>query len=549
MPSGFKDNRARNQYYFLPLILGILGLVFQFNRRKLDGWVVFALFFFTGIAEVLFLNMTPLQPRERDYAFAGSTYCFAIWIGLGVMMVADFFRRSIKSSAADYAAVGLTLLAVPVLMAAQNWDDHDRSNRTLALATAKNTLGSLAPNAVLFTFGDNETYPLWYAQEVEGYRKDVRVINTSLLGIGWYIDQLTYRINDAMPVPMAWGREGYIGDHRNYIQYSDNPSIPKDKFFPLDEVVKFFSSDDAANQLPTADGRRLNYLPSKNIVVPVPDAAGLQAAGITPPTDSIDAAAPGEMRFTIGKDLLVKDELAQLAIIGQMAREGWKRPIYYSSMQELGAFGNLKDYLKLEGTVYRVMPFKPARPQQASLSGEGGYLDVAKSYDLFMKHFSFGGAERNDAYFDEKNRIMFAPYRINVARLADELTARGRQADAVRVLDKVMAGISERSSPYDGTALYIAVSYLRAGAKDKAKSLMDKLVRNSDDEISWVLTLDENGREAMSGEVQRDLTIVNILAQTAQQFGDAALATELNGKLQKMFDRARASIPLPMGQQ
>lgn len=550
MPDGFKNNRARNELFFLPLILGILGLIHQFNRRKLDGWVVFALFFFTGIAEVLFLNMTPLQPRERDYAFAGSTYCFAIWIGLGVMMLADFFRRSIKGPAADYAAVGLSLLAVPVLMAAQNRDDHDRSNRTLALDTAKNTLGSCAPNAVLFTFGDNETYPLWYVQEVEGYRKDVRVINTSLLGIGWYIDQLNYRINDAMPVPMAWSREGYIGDHRNFIQYSDNPQIPKDKFFPLDEVVKFYSSDDPANQLPTSDGRKLNYLPSKNIVVPAADAATLQSLGYAGGSDSMGiTASPGEMRFTIGKDLLVKDELAQLAILAQVAKEGWKRPIYYSSLQELGAFGNLRDYLKLEGTVYRVMPFKPAIPQQPSMTGEGGHLDVDKTLDLFMNKYTYGGAERTNAYFDEKNRIMFAPYRINVSRLADELTARGRQADAIKVLDKVMAGISERSAPYDGASLYMAVSYLRAGAKDKAKSLMNKIVRNADNEVTWALTLGDDGRDAMAGEIQRDLTIVNILAQSAQQLGDAALATELQGKLQAMFDRARAGVNLPMGPQ
>src|ERR1051325_3084831 len=213
LPDGYRNNGARNQLYFLPFILGILGLVYQFNRSRRDGFVVATLFFFTGIAIGIYLNMPPLQPRERDYAFAGSTYAFAIWIGLGVLMISDWLDKRMKGEGAAWTATLLCLLLVPAWMAKEEWNDHNRHKKTLARATAWNTLQSCAQNAVLFTYGDNETYPLWYLQEIEGIRPDVRVINTSLLGIDWYVDQLNYRINDADAVPMMWKRPDYIGDH------------------------------------------------------------------------------------------------------------------------------------------------------------------------------------------------------------------------------------------------------------------------------------------------------------------------------------------------
>ncbi|MCD6065023.1 MAG: hypothetical protein K0R82_2934, partial [Flavipsychrobacter sp.] len=203
MQDGYKNSPARNQLYFLPFILGLLGLIYQFNNNKPDGIVTLVLFFFTGIAIAIFLNMPPLQPRERDYAYA-STYAYAIWIGLGVLMVNDLFQRFLKGASGIYASIALCLLAVPTLMAAEEWDDHDRSKKTLARASAWNVLQSCAPNAILFTYGDNDTYPVWYLQEVEGIRKDVRVINMSLLGIDWYINQLNHKINDADAVPMLW---------------------------------------------------------------------------------------------------------------------------------------------------------------------------------------------------------------------------------------------------------------------------------------------------------------------------------------------------------
>ncbi len=537
MGDGYHNNRARNQLYFLPLILGIMGLVYQFNRDRKDGWIVATMFFFTGIAIGIYLNMTPLQPRERDYAFAGSTYTFAIWIGLGVLMVHHYLQRVMKGATGVYATLGLTLLAVPVLMALVEWDDHDRSDKTLARATAINTLESCAPNAVLFTFGDNETYPLWYLQEIEGRRRDVRVINTSLLGIDWYIDQLNYKVNEAAAVPMAWKKKDYMGEAHNYIMYYDNPAVPKDRYFPLGEIVNFFTSDKESDKLMGNNGQRMNYLPSRNMELAAPAASALQGMGIRG-----DSTALQPMRFTIGKDLLQKDDLAQLSIIAAVAAEGWKRPVYYSSLQELGAYGDLKDYMKLEGTVYRVTPYRGVKPGEQSM-GEGGYADLDKSVNLFMNVYTYGNADRNNVYFDEKNRLMFASYRVNASRIADELTIAGRQKDAVALLDKVVKGISERSYLYDATMLYIAQSYYRAGAPEKGRSIALKVAKNHEDDAKWIFTLSEDQRAGMVGEIQRDLGVMSALATGAQQFGDAATAKTLNDRLQTLMGRAQQLIP------
>ena len=542
MGDGYSNNRARNQLYFLPLILGLMGLVYQFNRDRKDGWIVATMFFFTGIAIGIYLNMTPLQPRERDYAFAGSTYTFAIWIGLGVLMVHHYFQRILKGASGVYATLGLTLLAVPVLMASQEWDDHDRSNKTLARATAINTLESCAPNAVLFTFGDNETYPLWYLQEIEGRRRDVRVINTSLLGIDWYIDQLNYKVNDADAVPMAWKKKDYLGEAHNYIMYYDNPSIPKDRFFPLNEIVRFYTSDNAGEKLPTNGGQMSNYLPSRNIEIAAPSTSVMQSFGI-----AADSNAMQPMRFTIGKDMLVKDDLAQLAILAAVAAEGWKRPVYYSSLQELGAYGDLTKYMRLEGTVYRVTPYKGV-PDGVESGGEGGYTDLEKSLNLFTNVYTYGNADRNDVYFDEKNRLMFASYRVNAARLAEELSAAGRKQDAVKVLDKVVKGISERSYLYDQTMFYITQAYYRAGAPEKGRPIALKLARNFEDDAKWIFSLSEDQRANMISDIQRDLGLISALAQAMQQLGDAATAKTLNDKMQVLMGQAQQLIPASMMQ-
>ncbi len=535
MGSGFSDNAAHNKLYFLPFILGILGLIFQFNKNKKDGVVVLTLFFFTGAAIGIYLNMPPVQPRERDYAFAGCTYTFTIWIGLGVMMVYDLIKRMMQGPAAAFGAVGLSLLAVPVLMANVEWKDHDRSKKTLARAVAYNTLSCCAPNAVLFTFGDNQTYPLWYIQEIEGFRRDVRIINTSLLGIDWYIDQLNYKINDADAVPMMWKRKDYIGDHHNYISYSKNPQIPEDKFFNLADICNFMNSDDPANK-GGGRGEPMNYMPSKNFFTPSLSKEELVQRGMAKAEDT--GRINNEMRFVYPKNMPYKSDLAILNIIAAVANEGWKRPLYFDAGLRSGDYGGTGDYLHMEGLVYRLMPFKyndaPKVNQQVL-----GTINTDKSYDLFMNKFIWGGGERTDVYFDEPNRHEFVTYRMDASFVANQLVSEGKKDKAIQVLDKVMSGITEQSYCYDYTAYFIAAGYYRAGALKKANDLADKIIRNAEDDVNWVASLSDDGKASLADDVKQQFQIMQSLASTAYQAGDSVRAKHIFDKMQGLGPKVK----------
>jgi hypothetical protein len=529
------DSPAHNKLYLLPFALGILGLVYQFNRKKKDGIVVMTLFFFTGAAIGIFLNMTPVQPRERDYAFAGCTYTYTIWIGLGVLMLYQWFMKSMgKGAAAAFGAVAISMLVAPVLMAKEEWDDHDRGRKTLAHAEARNTLSCCAPNAVLFTYGDNQTYPLWYIQEVEGFRKDVRIINTSLLGIDWYIDQLNYRVNDAPAVPMIWTKKDYLGDNHNYVQYLDNPNlkIPKDQFFNLIDICNFMNSDD-----PTKKAQRgpegVNYMPVKNFFVPTLSKEEIVKRGWMSAEDT--ARLSTDMKFVFPKNGATKSDIAVMNIIAAVARDGWKRPLYFDAGLRQGDYAGTGEYMRLEGMVNRLMPFKVNDSVKVNYSITGS-LDTKKSYDLFMKTFTFGGAERNDVFFDEPNRHVLITYRMNAASLANQLVADGQREKAVQVLDKVYNGISDRSYPYsyEYSGYFMATAYYRAGERKKAMEIAEKIKNSSAKTMSWISSLDDEGRYSVADVVTQQYQILGGIAQAAMQEGDSVYAKSLFTRLEGM---------------
>lgn len=534
---GYKNTPSRNELYLLPFALGIIGLIFQYNRNNRDGFTVLVLFFFTGVATAIYLNMSPLQPRERDYAFAGSTYAFAIWIGLGVLMVNEWFQKFLKGNPGSVLAIVLCLAAVPTLMATEEWDDHDRSQKTLARSTATNVLSSCAENGILFTFGDNDTYPLWYMQEVEGFRTDVRVINMSLLGIDWYIEQLQNRINDAMPVPMIWKKEHFVGDRRNYMRYVKSPQIPSDRYFNLAEVCNFIISENPDARVQMSDGSRENFLPSKNFFLPQMTKAELVAKGLVAAKDTNDINT--EMKFTFPKDIAYKDDLAAINIIAAIAAQGWERPIYFSGGLPGDNYIGMDDYMKLEGVVLRLLPYKQSSKAEAVMS-ERGSIDVDKSYDLFMNTYTWGNADRNDVYFDEKNRLMFFAYRVNSSRIAMELAAQGRAKEAKELMDKVKVGISESAYHYDVAAYYMAIGYYNIGDTETGREFALKLAKNAADELNYYETLKENRKGgSMLGDVQRGMQIVGSLSQVSSQAGDTTTSKELQNQLEMMSAKTR----------
>jgi tetratricopeptide (TPR) repeat protein len=531
MSNGYENSMARNELYMLPFILGLLGMVFHFNHNKKDAAVTLILFFFTGIAIAIYLNMTPLQPRERDYAFAGSTYTFAIWIGLGVLMVHKGMQKVLKNNAGIMATILICLLTVPTLMAKEEWDDHDRSKRSQARASAYNTLITCEPNAILFCSADNDTYPLWYLQEVEGIRQDVRVIITELLGTDWYIDQLNYRINNAPAVPMPWTKNDYKGGNHNYVPFYANPQLPQDGYYDLEQICKFINSPDDKNKVQSNSGGSLNYLPAKNIIVKGISTTDILKNGWAKDTVGLE----NEMKFTIDKKHLFKNDLAILHIIAGVAKEGWKRPIYFNgSYPGNGNPLGMGRYMHTEGINFRLLPFTDSSIKQASL--EAGPINIEKSMDLVMSKYQWGGAERNDIHFDDKHTTMMISYRLLANWLAGALVRQGRNADAIKVLDKVMSSLSEHSYPYDLSTCYIAASYYDAGAKDKAVKLADEIIKNLAKDIEWINTLDEDKQRGVVTEIQTDLSELNILANAAKQSGDAQHAEQWSKQLETLYN-------------
>ncbi len=541
MGAGYTQNDAHNKLYFLPLILGILGLVYQFGRKKNDGTVVLTMFFFTGIAIGIFLNMNPMQPRERDYAFAGCTYTFTIWIGLGVLMVNEWMQKVLKGDAGTYVTAGVCMLAVPTLMAKVEWKDHDRSKKTLAHAVAHNTLSACAPNAILFTFGDNQTYPLWYIQEIEGYRQDVRIINTSLLGIDWYVDQLNYMTNKSDVVPMMWKKENYNGERGNIVPFHKNPQIPDNKYINLIDICAFMNSNEPDAKV-TMGGSEYNYMPTKNFFVPTMSKEELVKQGLAYPEDTVNII--NEMKFTYPKDAAYKSDLAILNIIAAVARDGWKRPLYFDAGLRQGDYGGTGDFLRLEGTVYRLLPYKfvdSIKNAQQIL----GTVNTKKSYDLFMS-FEWGGAERKDVYFDEPNRHEFVTYRMDASTVANALTQEHKNDKAIALLDKVQAGITEESYYYDYTAYFIAAAYYRAGAVAKGQELTKKIIRNAEDDLTWVASLGSS-KDAMGFDVKQQFQVVQSLASTAYYAGDTVYAKTIIEKMKRLEPGVRELLSTKPG--
>ncbi len=509
MPDSIKHNKSNNKLFCLPLILGILGLIYQYKKDKRDLLVVGLLFFFTGFAIVIYLNQAGNQPRERDYAFAGSTYAFAFWIGLGVLYVKELFNKFMDNRMAGYVAAAICTLAVPVLMASQEWDDHDRSKKVLARDLAIDYLESCAPNAVLITFGDNDTYPLWYAQEVEGVRRDIRVINSSLLGTDWYINQLRYKVNQSDPIDVLWTPDQILGSKRDAIYFFPQlPGATVDQTKPMDlySMLKDYAGSDDPNKmyLPQGQEEYLNIYPTKNVKVPV-DVDFVRKNG----TVNIDDSVVSELTFTIPKNVIGKNDAAILNII---AANKWKRPIYFTSPYgELG----FQSYLRTDGLTYRLVPLKNS--------------DVNRNWvvDKMLNKFVFGNADKHGVYYDEENRRHLNTIRMQYALAALNLADNDRKGDAKKLLERCDKMMLQENFPYgmvsrDQRHNEISGQFLLAAYKSGDTLLANKVYasirKDLEQEIAYFNALDEDKQGAQVNDNQRAMQILQQLQQMEQYF-------------------------------
>lgn len=487
MPDSLKNNKAHNTLFALPLILGLIGLFYQYKKKGDDFTVNMLLFFFTGIAIALYLNQAGFQPRERDYAYVGSFYAFAVWIGLGVLKVRDWFSKKLPLATAACAATLLCLVAVPVLMAQQEWDDHDRSKKELPRDLAKDYLESCAPNAILFTYGDNDTYPLWYAQEVEGIRPDIRVINVSLLGIDWYINELRYKVNQSDPIDVIWTPEQIEGGKRDYVLYRPKENIPENRYYDLYDLMKnYVGSDDPAKMDDTRGGEPLNTFPVRKISVPVDKALAVKN-GTVNKTDS----TVSEMRFEIPKGSMMKNDLALLNII---AANKWNRPIYFTAPRaDLG----FDQYLRRDGLSFRLVPVLNSR------------VNTDWMMDKAMNKFGFGNAQIKGVYFDEENRRHLNTIRAAYAELAIDLAGKDRKEDAKKVLekaDKMMNpfnfdyGMTSRGNLHNSTSLLFLEACYMAADQPLADKVAASIKKDLQQQIMYYNSLSGDKAEQMSEE-------------------------------------------------
>jgi hypothetical protein len=414
-----KNNKARNTYFFLPFILGIIGMIFHAKKDLKSFYVLLALFLFTSFALKIFLNERPFEPRERDYAVVGSFYVFAMWIGFGVYAIYEGLKKYLSPKVVIPLVLATTLLAGPVLLAKENWDDHDRSGKYTALAMAKAYLDSCDPNAILFTIGDNDTFPLWYAQEIEGYRTDVRIVNTSLLATDWYIDQMKNKAYKSEPLPISFTRDQYRGSTRDGVLFVEKTKEP----LLLDEILKFIKLEDERATVEMNSGQRLHYYPSKKVIIPVDKEVVINNNVVAKQFQ--DSIVPA-MYLTIKGNALYKNRLIMLDILNE---NNWKRPMYFTG----GSFADedflwLKDYLQLDGMCYKIVPIRTPKEKGGSPL-DMGIIDSDKMYTIIMK-WDWGNSNDPTIYHDTETRKNSVSYRSNIARLLEVLFNEGKNDKA-----------------------------------------------------------------------------------------------------------------------
>ncbi|MEO6405146.1 MAG: DUF2723 domain-containing protein [Ferruginibacter sp.] len=532
LPDSIKNSKANNKLFLLPFIFGIMGLVYQFKNDKRDAFVVTLLFFFTGFAICVYLNQAAPQPRERDYAYVGSFYAFAIWIGLGVLYLRDLILPYIKNIRnASYAAGFAALLLVPVIMASQEWDDHDRSNKTMAPDLAKDYLESCAPNAILVTFGDNDTYPLWFAQEVLGIRKDIRVINSSLLGTDWYINQLRYKVNESAPIDPIWTAEQIEGSKREVIYNVPKPVPGGGEYMDLYTMMKDYAGSDARERMEQGrDGSMLNTFPSKKVSIPV-DMNLVKSNGTVNANDSVVS----EIRFEIPKQVLYKNDAA---ILNMIAANKWKRPIYFTSPYgELG-FG---DYLRQDGLTYRFVPLVNHQVNNDWV------------VDKMMTKFAFGNANKSGVYFDEENRRHLNTLRLAYGQAAASLADAGRFEEAKRLLHKCDTMMLNENFPYGMVSRgqqhnQFSLSFLYAAYKAGDMQLADKITaslrKDIEQQSRYYEQLSDSRREALSNEEQRNNNMMQGLMSLEQQYRSPKQNIETGTQIITQPIRPKDSAPI-----
>jgi hypothetical protein len=509
-------NKARNKFYFIPLILGLIGLFFHFKNNRNDALVVSLLFLLTGLAIVVYLNQYPYQPRERDYAYAASFYAFAMWIGIGVIAIFDLISKKSPQLVAAVLAIVISLSA-PGIMAKEGWNDHDRSNRFAARDLAGNYLLSCDKNAIIFTNGDNDTFPLWYAQDVEGIRTDVRVVNLSLLNTDWYINQMRRKAYDSDALPFKLTEEQLRGEVRLQLPVYEKYSDYRDVKWIIDEFVSKEGSD---YTLPTAVGN-YHYIPTRKLSLDV------DTALVIP-----------KITWELKGSAITRNSLMILDIL---AHNGWKRPVYFAITVGKENFIGLEKFFQMDGFAYKIVPII-----RRSFDGQQGFIINKKTYDLMMNQFKWGNMKDPNVYQGAETDRMAGNYRNLFARLANSLTVEGKKDSALKVLDKCMEEIPPNSIPFNYSAMTLVDAYFRAGNIEKGNKLNRQIFdQYKHDLIFYVHLKKELAKDKfVEDDPKMAFTVISRLAQLSRAYKQEKEANEMDKEVKEMEDKLMNS---PLG--
>jgi hypothetical protein len=524
MPPYLAHHKSRNHYYLLPLLLGLVGLLFQLKKDKRNFSVVLALFVLTGIAIVVYLNQSPFQPRERDYAYAGSFYAFTIWIGLGAIALYELLRKRLPDAAA--VAIAILCLGIPLQMAAENWDDHNRAHRYTARDMAYNYFMTCDKDAIIITVGDNDTFPLWYIQEVQGLRTDVRVVNTSLLGTDWYIDQLKCRQYEAPPVPFSLARENYLPGTNDYMLIEERVTEPR----YIKDVMNFIADPKA--RATTTRGKKVAFLPVRNLIVPVDKETVLGNGTVRPEdADRIPAAItltiPKKTSQNRDKDAIIK---AEMMILDLLASNNWERPIYFVSLGGDVDLG-LRDYLRYEGFAYRLTPIRNNSQDPQSM------LDKDALYHRLKDVYRWGNMSDPRVWMDYNNFTTLTAI-LNIrnmhCRVADAFNTAGDKEKAAEVLDMVMDKMPDEIFPYsmatyhnDLTMLSIVEQYYIAEQAEKAEKIIERFLEESDKNLFFYTQVKNGGDD----ELRVSSLCLQHLASLCRRYGNETLTKRVEDAL------------------
>ena len=507
---------ARTEYYFLPLILGLVGLFYQLKNDPKNCWVVFLLFFMTGVAIIVYLNQTPYQPRERDYSYAGAFYAFAIWMGFGLLGIIEGLKKVVKNQQVATWIATAACLFVPILMAAQGWEGHNRSGKTSALDWGKNYLTALPENAVIFTRGDNDTFPLWYVQEVEGYRTDVRVCNFMLSSGYWYVHQMGRKIYESEKLPLSMTPAQYDNGVHEQVWIQDVFEGPVE----LKDVIDFVRSDNPRTKGSDGSGKKVDYFPTRKLKLTV-DKEKVVANGIVP--ESMKDKIVDEIVWTIPEKVqyLTKNELMLLDF---MATNNWERCVYFTSLNDIADILGIDKYLHQQGLSHRFMPVEAPEYYK----GAGGVF-IDGSYDLLVNNSRWGRLNDPDVTVDPESFRNISFIKMAYMRLAKALVSRQRYEEAITVMDKCQEFFPDEKIPYgfyyEG---YFPDLYYKAGAIEKGDDVLKKIAANATDELRYYKTLTPKFAEYYKDNIHDALSLVNTMADSAKRNHRYELQEELD---------------------